>query len=54
MERGEQIRTKKRYAKVTAKRLKVAKRIHARRLRRLTKQIELPNPQYNRYNGFVD
>lgn len=54
MERGEQIRTKKRYAKISAKQLKFAKHIHIRVLRRLTKQIELPNPQYNRYNGFVD
>lgn len=54
MERGEQIKTKKRYAKVTARRLKVAKRMHTRRLRRLANQIELPNPQYNRYNGFID
>lgn len=54
MKQGEQIRTKKRYAKISARRLKVAKRMHTRRLRRLAKQIELPNPQYNRYNGFVD
>lgn len=32
---------------------KEAKKQHAKKMRRLSKNINNPNPQYNRYNGFI-
>ena len=54
MTKGEQIdKISKKYVKLTASCKKYVKRIHKRYLRRFSKNINNPNPQHNRYDGFI-
>ena len=54
MKLGEQIdKISKKYCKLTASQLRHVKKVHARTLRRIAKDINKPNPQYNRYSGFI-
>ena len=54
MPRGEQIdKVSKKYVKLSSKEKKAAKREHNKFLRKQAKDIENPNPQTNRYRGFI-
>ena len=54
MDRGEQIdKLSKKYVKLSSREIKDAKRMHKRCLRRISKNIDAPNPQYNRYSGWI-
>lgn len=54
MDRGEQIdKLSKKYVKLSTKEIKFAKKVHKRYLRRISKDIDKPNPQSNRYSGWI-
>ena len=54
MGKNEQIdKLSKKYVKLSAKEIAYAKRVHKRHLRRIAKDIDKPNPQHNRYSGWI-
>ena len=52
MARAEQLDCK--YLSVPPKAKKIYKTLHKRHMRRLAKKVNLPNPQYNRYDGYAN
>jgi hypothetical protein len=54
MGKNEQIdKLSKKYVKLSPSEIAFAKRAHRRYLRRIAKDINRPNPQHNRYSGWV-
>lgn len=54
MGKNEQIdRDSKMNVVLSAKEISYAKRLHKRHLRRIAKNIDNPNPQPNRYSGWI-
>ncbi len=54
MGKNEQIdRLSKMYVKLSKIEIKFAKRTHKRHMRRIRKDINQPNPQHNRYSGWI-
>lgn len=54
MAKNEQIdRISKLFVKLSPRSLKFAKREHKRKMRRQRKDINKPNPQHNRYDGWI-
>lgn len=54
MDKGEQIdKLSKKCCNIKQKYKKLQKRIHKRYLRKLAKDVDKPNPQSNRYSGFI-
>ena len=52
--KNEQIdRISKLFVKLSAREIKFAKREHKRAMRRQRKNIDKPNPQHNRYSGWI-
>lgn len=54
MGKNEQIDSiSKLFVKLSAREIKFAKREHKRAMRRQRKDIDKPNPQHNRYSGWI-